>query len=179
MANGTPEIGFDPTEMVSVMGEESLGLDNLDKMAKSLAALALGVIPQLEGLKALGIGTVEIIVEGPEELAGRIPLRLSEDGRPLVRVLGKLGSELPAFRGRPCTANFDGTFFRQPIETDPVLVEDHSEVRKGQMVAWCFKTKGVQWSEDAQTSGIIHFAIEDATPVEKGKTIMYFIEEVK
>ncbi len=73
MTNGTPETVFDPAEMTSLMGEESLSLDNLDKMAKSLAALALGVIPQLEGLKELGIGTVEIIVEGPEELAGRIP----------------------------------------------------------------------------------------------------------
>ncbi len=178
MAADVPGTAFNPVEMMSIRGEEPLGLASLEQIAKPLGDLALAVVPALERLKESGIGGLEIIIEGQDDLAGTIKLRLSE-GEATVRLLGRLGSELPVFRGVPFFAAFDGIFFRQPAEGMPVIIEDGSEAKKGEMIGWCFKTKGLQWPEIAPASGTVHFAIEDETPVKKGETVMYYIEEKK
>lgn len=179
MAEGLAGIPLDPSEMQSIRGVESTALASLEGVAKPLGALALAVIPTLETLRDFGMGALEIVVDGPEQIAGTMRLSLSDEGLATVTLRGKLGSELPTFRGVPWIANFDGTFFRQVKEGDPVMVEDGAEVKKDAMVGWCVKTKGMQWPEPAPDSGIIHFALKDGAPVKKGETIMYYIEASK
>lgn len=177
MAAENLAVSFDPTEMVSIRGKESASLRSLEEIAAPLGRLARAVLPELEVLKGENIGAVDIIVDGPDDVSGTIRLKVSQEGEISVILRGQLGSELPTFRGTPYVANYDGTFFRQPSQGEPVIVEDGAEVKKGQMVAWAFKTKGVQWPENALASGVVHFAIDDETSVEKGTTVMYYIEE--
>ncbi len=167
-----------PVDMTPKRGEESLGLVELEGIAAPLGELALGVLPHLPALQQLNIHSVEIIIEGTEELAGTMKLSSSENGEARAIIVGKLGGN--ALRGIPYTATWNGHFYRKANPDLPYIVEgDHAEVEKDQMIAWGFVDKNTQWPIESDRSGTVHFVAEHGDEVLNGETILYYIEAKK
>ncbi|MES2971477.1 MAG: hypothetical protein V4702_04095 [Patescibacteria group bacterium] len=170
---------IDPSYMTPKAGERPTGLAELEEIASPLGTLALGIVPLLGGLRELGVKEVDIVVEGSEELSGTMRLRTSEDGEVLVRIIGKLGSELPTLRGTPYSASWTGAFYRRANPSLPFIVEDDAVVEKGQMIAWGFVDKNTQWPIVSPKAGTVHFAAEHEAEVAKDDTVIFYLEETK
>lgn len=178
MAEEARIISIQPNIMTPKRGEETAGLAELEGIAAPLGELALGVLPHLAALQTLRIFSVDIIIEGAEEIAGTMRLETTDEGEARAIIMGKLGGN--ALRGVPYTATWTGHFYRRANPDLPYIVAgDHVEVEKDQMIAWGFVDKNTQWPILSDRTGTVHFIAEHGDEVVNGETVLYHLEARK
>ncbi len=162
-----------PSSPYPVRGEIEPNQAQLDKLMPALREAAQDAA-ELMVKHHFDEGVVRLSDDNPK-LAGEISFKREPQGQGLsLELSGKLGGNLPQFRGRPYTAGYTGEFYYREPNGVKNFATDGQRVHQGKIVGWAVgEAKDQQYGVRAEEEGIIQLVAKDGAKVTEDDVLFY------